>query len=155
MGAVAYATGTRSISKLSGLSRSLPVAAACFFLGAFALTGIPPLACFWSKMYVLAGALQVKGAFGPIVLIFVLIESLITFGWFLWVGQKVFFGTAKLTQRAARSRKGAEQEAVGDQPAGVAALPATIQWTLIAVALLTLVIPIVGIPIVSGLFMGR
>jgi len=155
VGAVAYATGTRSISKLSGLSRSLPVAAACFFLGAFALTGIPPLACFWSKMYVLAGALQVKGAFGPIVLIFVLIESLITFGWFLWVGQKVFFGAAKLTQQPSRSRKAAEQEAVGDQPAGVVALPATIQWTLIAVALLTLVIPIVGIPIVSGLFMGR
>ncbi len=62
VGAVAYATGTRSISKLSGLARTMPVAAAGFFIGAFALTGVPPLACFWSKLYMLRGALEVRGS---------------------------------------------------------------------------------------------
>ena len=130
VGVIGYATGTRSISKLSGLAKTMPIAAVAFFVGAFGLTGIPPLACFWSKMYVLAGALQVPGAFGPLVLVLVLIESLITFAWFLWVGQRVFFGKPS---------------------AGAAPVPASMNWVLIAMILATVLIPLAGVPIVSHL----
>ena len=150
VGAVAYATGTRSMSKLSGLARAMPIAAVAFFVGAFALTGVPPLACFWSKMYVLAGALQVKGAFGPVVLILVLIESLIAFGWFLWVGQKVFFGPARST----RTKSGHQAEAgsnPGPEAAGAAGSPRSMDWVLAAMVILTLAAPVAGIPIVSHL----
>ena len=131
IGMVAYTRGTRKLSQLSGLANSLPVAAVGFFVGAFALSGLPPLPCFWSKLYMLSGALQLKGALGPIVLILVLIESLVTFGWFLYVGQKIFFG------------KGTENE--------VCTVPLSMNATLIALVVATVLVPIVGIPIVAQL----
>ena len=146
VGSIAYATGTRSMSKLSGLARSMPIAAVAFFVGAFALTGVPPLACFWSKLYILGGALQVKGVFGPVALVLALTESLITFGWFLWVGQKIFFGKAHQGQHGA----GEEEEATS---AGKS--PATINWVLVAMIIVTVLAPIVGLPLVSQLAVGQ
>ncbi|MCL5102905.1 MAG: hydrogenase 4 subunit D [Armatimonadetes bacterium] len=151
VGAIAYATGTRSMAKLSGLGRSMPIAAVGFFVGAFALTGIPPLACFWSKMYVLAGALQVAGAFGPVALILVLIESLIAFGWFLWVGQKVFFGVPTRTAKAKMQHKSDTAPDAQPEPVGAMDPPPSMDWVLIGMIILTLVAPLVGIPLVSHL----
>lgn len=154
VGAVAYATGTRSIAGLSGLARNMPIAAVGFFVGAFALTGVPPLACFWSKIYVLAGALQVGGAFGPIVLVLVLVESLIAFGWFLWVGQRVFFGRPKedlLAHIRVRHEVGAQHavdHAAAPDP------PPSMDWVLIGMIVLTLLVPLAGIPLVSNLIAG-
>jgi len=48
-GAIMYATGTRKISELSGLSRHMPITAFCFLVGALAIGGMPPLNGFWSK----------------------------------------------------------------------------------------------------------
>jgi hydrogenase-4 component D len=142
VGAIAFTYGTRSMSKLSGLVRSMPLVAFGFFFGAFALTGIPPLACFWSKIYVLTGALQVKSAFGPTALVLVLVESLISFGWFLWIGQKVFFGKVKQDFRASMRNEGGE-------PGNAPHLPASMQWVLIGMIVLTLLVPIAGIPLVG------
>lgn len=91
-GAIAYVTGSRSISALGGLARSMPLTAVAFFVGLLAVTGVPPFACFWSKFMLLAGAIRLGGAIGPVVLGLVLVESLISFGWMLRVGQKVFLG---------------------------------------------------------------
>jgi hydrogenase-4 component D len=152
VGAIAYAQGTRSISRLSGLARVMPVATVGFFVGAFALAGIPPFACFWSKFYVLAGALQVPGAFGPIALILVVTESLISFAWYLWVGQKVFFG--KLRQGAAATVP-SEREAAKERPkvgvAGALDPPPSMDWIIIALVIACLAAPIVGIPLVQGI----
>lgn len=92
VGAVAYVTGTRSIRSLGGVARSMPLTAAAFFVGLLAVTGIPPFAGFWSKFMILAGALQLPAPLGPAILVLVLGESLVAFGWMLHVGQKVFFG---------------------------------------------------------------
>jgi NADH:ubiquinone oxidoreductase subunit 5 (subunit L)/multisubunit Na+/H+ antiporter MnhA subunit len=89
---VAYATGSRSISALGGVARSMPLTATAFFVGIAALTGIPPLACFWSKLMILAGALELPGPIGPTLVVLVLGESLISFAWMLHSAQKVFFG---------------------------------------------------------------
>jgi hydrogenase-4 component D len=91
-GAVAYATGSRSISALGGVARSMPLTATAFFVGTAAVTGIPPFACFWSKLMILAGALELPGAIGPTLVVVLLAESLISFSWMLYVGQRVFFG---------------------------------------------------------------
>lgn len=144
-GAVAYATGTRSISKLSGLASLTPVTAFGFFIGAFALTGVPPLACFWSKVYVLLGALQVKGAIGPIALVLVLTESLVTFAWFLWVGQRVFFGKpSQLPRRESHRTSRAQAETVTALDP-----PASMEWILVALMILCVLAPIAGIPLVQ------
>jgi len=51
-GALIYATGRRRVSQLGGLSRTMPVTAACFLIGALALAGFPPFGAFWSKLTV-------------------------------------------------------------------------------------------------------
>ena len=50
VGAVMYATGVRRISELGGLRKQMPITSACFFLGALAIAGFPPLNGFWSKL---------------------------------------------------------------------------------------------------------
>jgi len=92
VGAIAYATGTRSIRELSGLGRRMPLVALAFFAGVLAVTGVPPFACFWSKFFILTGTFATVSLAGPILLVLVALESLISFGWFLYIGQKVFFG---------------------------------------------------------------
>ncbi len=91
VGMLTYYTGSRRISELSGLGAKLPLVALAFFVGIFTITGVPPLAGFWSKFMILAGALEL-GGFAAVIAILLLIETMITFGFFLWVGHRVFFG---------------------------------------------------------------
>ena len=90
VGAIAYGTGVRTISQLSGLARIMPLEALAFVVGALAVTGVPPFACFWSKFYLFAGALESPG--GIALLVLLATESAISFGWLMWVAQKVFLG---------------------------------------------------------------
>ncbi|MCL5743959.1 MAG: oxidoreductase, partial [Acidobacteria bacterium] len=92
VGCIAYATGTRRISALRGLARSMPLTATAFFVGLLSVTGVPPLGCFWSKFMILAGAIRLGGTAGPVILTLLLCETLISFGWMLYVAQKVFLG---------------------------------------------------------------
>ena len=51
IGAVIYATGgRRHLHELGGLARRMPITATCFFIGALALSGMPPFNGFWSKI---------------------------------------------------------------------------------------------------------
>jgi hydrogenase-4 component D len=95
-GAVAYITGTRSIKALQGLGKSMPFTATAFFVGVLAVSGVPPFACFWSKFMILEGAIRLPGAMGPLLLIVLMGETLIAFGWMLYVAQKVFLGRPSL-----------------------------------------------------------
>lgn len=83
---------------------------------------------------ILAGAMQLHGAAGPIILTLVLCETLISFGWLLYVAQKVFLGVAP------------EPALVQSDP------PWPMQATLIALMIGCLAAPLVGIPLVR--FMG-
>lgn len=131
VGVISYLTGTRYISKLSGLSKKMPLVAFAFMVGIFSVTGIPPFACFWSKFFLLAGAIELKNYWGIIFVILVLIESVGSFYWFLKVGQKVFFGESK----------GAEKIAV----------PLVFQLTLSILVVLSLIVPFVGFVLLKGI----
>jgi formate hydrogenlyase subunit 3/multisubunit Na+/H+ antiporter MnhD subunit len=134
VGVIAYMTGTRRISALRGLATSMPLTATAFFVGLLSVTGVPPFGCFWSKFMTLEGAMQLHGAVGPIVLTMVLCETLISFGWMLYVAQKVFLGAAP-------------------QPALVKTnTPWPLQATLVALIIGCLAAPVIGIPLVR--FMG-
>ena len=91
VGALSYAAGTRRISELSGVLRRSPLVAVSFLIGALTVTGVPPLAGFWSKLLILIGAIGL-GGWGVAVAVLLLAESVVAFAWFLWVGQKVFLG---------------------------------------------------------------
>jgi hydrogenase-4 component B len=54
-GSVLHATGTREMSRLGGLWRTMPWTAGCFVLGAAAIVGLPPLNGFVSEWLVFLG----------------------------------------------------------------------------------------------------
>lgn len=57
IGAVIYRTSSRNLTEMGGLAGKMPATAACFFIGAFALSGLPPFNGFLSKFTIfLAGA---------------------------------------------------------------------------------------------------
>jgi hydrogenase-4 component B len=62
-GSVLHATGTREMSRLGGLWRTMPWTSGCFTLGAAAIAGLPPLNGFISEWLVylgLFGALELR-----------------------------------------------------------------------------------------------
>ena len=134
VGAVAYGAGSRRISELSGLARRMPLETVTFIVGALAVAGIPPLACFWSKLFIFMGALESPG--GVVLLALLVTESAISFGWLMWVAQRVFLG----------------------QPSAVAAAAADPPWpmtvALVAGMVLCVGIPYVGLPLVKLLVPG-
>jgi len=134
VGAIAYTTGTRSISALRGLAKSMPLTATAFFVGLLSVTGIPPLGCFWSKFMIVAGAMRLGGTAGPLIMTLVLCESLISFGWMLYVAQRVFLGAA------------VSPVPLQGEP------PWAFRVTLIALMIGCLAAPMVGVPLVR--FMG-
>ena len=130
-GAIAYITGTRSISALRGLGRSMPLTATAFFVGVLSVAGVPPLACFWSKFMILAGAIRLPGAIGPVLLVVLLGETLVAFGWMLHVAQKVFFGAPSPAAQ------------VNSDP------PFAMSATLVFLMVACLVSPAIGLPLVE------
>jgi NADH-quinone oxidoreductase subunit L len=56
-GAVIHSLGTRDMREMGGLSRTMPLTAAVFIIGGFALAGIPFVNGFWSKELLLEGGL--------------------------------------------------------------------------------------------------
>ena len=134
-GAIAYVTGTRRISELRGLGRSIPLTATAFFIGLLSVTGVPPLACFWSKFMILSGAMRLSGPIGPLIVIFVLCETLVSFGWMLYIAQKIFLGTPLVVV-----------------PADVDP-PWPMNATLIILMIGCVVVPFVGMPLVQ--LMGK
>ena len=59
-GSVAHSTGTREIDHLGGLLKRMPWTGAAFFIGAVAISGLPPLNGFVSEFLIFFGAF--KGA---------------------------------------------------------------------------------------------
>ena len=92
VGSLAFATGSRSISALRGLAARMPVTAACFGVGVLALVGVPPLACFWSKLFLLAATVKLGGLAAALLLIFFAGETVLAFYWFLRISQRVLLG---------------------------------------------------------------
>jgi hydrogenase-4 component D len=134
VGAVAYGAGTRAISQLGGLARLMPLEATAFMVGVLAVTGVPPLACFWSKLFIFVGALEAPG--GLIFLVVLAAESVISFGWLLWVAHRVFLG----------------------RPSPVAAAAVDPPWpmsfALVAGIVLCVIAPYMGMPLVQWLVPG-
>lgn len=57
-GAIFYQTGTRNIYQFRSLHRTMPVTLAVLVVGALSVVGIPPFCGFFSKWYLILGAIQ-------------------------------------------------------------------------------------------------
>lgn len=133
-GVISSVAGTRKISALRGLGKSMPLTATAFFVGLLSVTGVPPLACFWSKFMILSGAVRLHGPIGPIILSFILCETLVSFGWMLYIAQKIFLGAPR------------EIEVAADPPLAM-------NLTLIILMIGCVAAPVVGMPLVQ--LMGK
>lgn len=131
VGVISYSTGTRLMSRLSGLARGSPFLALAFIVGFLSVTGIPPFSCFWSKLYIVVGAFGLNSALGTVLGVLILGESVGAFVWFILVTQRVFFG------------KGAGSETP-------LFLPGLFKFILGALIVLTLLSPLFGVPLLEG-----
>ena len=133
VGFMAMRLGVKSISQISGLYTKMPVTAVSFFIGLLAVTGIPPFSCFWSKLALVVGILQLEGPALWLISVPFYLEVVIAFLWFLKVGQKVLFGEPSEVVLHAEP----DRDAKGTAFANV---------VLLTLVLLTLVMPLVVYP---------
>ena len=88
--------GTRSISKLGGLARKMPVTASAALIGFLTILGVPPTSGFISEFLIFFGL--INSAMNPITLLKVMvaigavISTALTAGYTLWTMKRVFFG---------------------------------------------------------------
>jgi multicomponent Na+:H+ antiporter subunit D len=88
-GSVEHATGTRDLDKLSGLEKNMPVTAWSYLLGSLSLAGVPPFAGFFSKFFIVVGALSARMYW---LAILAALFSTVTLGYLVKVVNKAFFG---------------------------------------------------------------
>jgi multicomponent Na+:H+ antiporter subunit D len=79
-GAIEYATGTRNLKEMGGLSKAMPVTSASSFVASLSISGIPPFNGFFSKLIIIIAA--VMAGFYLLALLAVIV-SIITLASFL------------------------------------------------------------------------
>jgi hydrogenase-4 component D len=130
-GVISYATGTRKISELGGLGTKLPVNAIAFTVGVFAVGGFPPFACFFSKFYMILGAISLHNWIGILSAVFMVLESTISLTWYTMITHRIFMGE--------------ERANLGD----IKPIPLFINIILVFLALATIVAPQLGLEFVK------
>lgn len=88
-GAILAQAGTKKIPAMAGLGPKMPWTMAGFTLAAVSMVGLPPTAGFFSKWYIVAGAVE-QGAW--IVAVVVVASSVLTLVYFLRVLERIWFG---------------------------------------------------------------
>lgn len=91
-GSLSYSCGTRLLPRLRGILRTLPLVGIGFCVAALAITGVPPFNGFFSKYPLFAAGFMLSSQYWLLIpiLVLVLIESVASFGWFIyWFGRVV------------------------------------------------------------------
>lgn len=122
-GSVIYSTGARRISDLGGLAKKLPITSFCFFVGALAISGIPPLNGFQSKLALFVAGGEAGDWWAVVIGI---LGSLVTLAVLAKAARSIFWG--KLPDKLSESSL--------KEP------PFTVRASMIVLALLCLIIGI-------------
>ncbi len=88
-GAIEYKTGTRNVHNFSNLYKKMPVTIIAFTVGGLSIVGIPPTCGFFSKWYLVLGAIESQQWVFAATL---LISSLLTAVIFFKVLVNIYFG---------------------------------------------------------------
>jgi hydrogenase-4 component D len=130
-GVVTYITGTRRISELGGLAPRMPIVAETFTIGTLAIAGVPPFACFYSKFYIVLGAISLHNWLGTLAAVFTILESTVSLAWFIMVTHRIFMGEERVKAKE------------------VDPVPFYINSILLLLTLFTIIAPLVGLYIVK------
>ncbi|MEO0225530.1 MAG: proton-conducting transporter membrane subunit [candidate division WOR-3 bacterium] len=95
-GSVEHATGTRDLNKMGGLGRKLPVTTATSVVGSLAVSGVPPLNGFWSKLFIIIGLFEAR-AYGFAFI--AILASVVTLWYYIIIQRRAFFGKLNQTWR--------------------------------------------------------
>jgi multicomponent Na+:H+ antiporter subunit D len=106
-GAIYVASRKKDISGMKGLGRNMPLTFGAFAVASLSMIGVPPVAGFVSKWYLLNGAMSAGQ--GGIVLV-LLASTLLNAAYFVPVVYQAYFGKPPLTSAA---------EEVGEAPPAV------------------------------------
>lgn len=87
-GAIMYKEGHRNIKKFTNLHKKMPVTMGCFIIAAISMVGVPPTAGFFSKWYLILGAINAQKWF---FVAFLLLSSLMVAVAFFRIIQNTFF----------------------------------------------------------------
>jgi len=88
-GAIYIAAHKKYISEMSGLGRSMPFTFGAFAIASLSMIGVPPVAGFVSKWYLLVGSME---AHQVGILIILIVSTVLNVGYFAPVTYKAFFG---------------------------------------------------------------
>lgn len=88
-GAIERSTGTRSLDKMGGLSKVMPVTAVTSVVGSLSIAGVPPLNGFWSKLLIIIALVQAKMI---TLAVLAVLGSVITLWYYLVLQHQAFFG---------------------------------------------------------------
>ena len=88
-GAIERATGTRSLDRMGGLAKRMPLTAATSAIGSLSIAGVPPLNGFWSKLLIIIALVQAKFYVAAVLAV---LASVITLWYYLILQHQAFFG---------------------------------------------------------------
>jgi multicomponent Na+:H+ antiporter subunit D len=88
-GAIYVASHKKDISEMSGLGRTMPFTFAAFAIASLSMIGVPPVAGFVTKWYLLVGSME---AHQIGILLVLLTSTLLNVGYFAPVTYQAFFG---------------------------------------------------------------
>jgi multicomponent Na+:H+ antiporter subunit D len=97
-GAIAAATGARTVEQYDGLGERVPVVSGAFAVLALAMVGVPPAVGFVGKWYIALGA--VEAGVWPLAVV-VLVSTLLTLAYFLRLVERMFFRAPLASESAA------------------------------------------------------
>ena len=91
-GAIIFSTNYMRVDQLQGIGKRMPVTMWCFTLASLSLIGIPPLAGFVSKWYLVSAGLAAPvGAFSVAGMVVLILSALLTAGYLLPIITRGFF----------------------------------------------------------------
>lgn len=91
-GAIIFSTNYMRVDQLRGIGKRMPVTMWCFTLAALSLIGIPPMAGFVSKWYLVSAGLEAPAAaFGAAGMVILVLSALLTAGYLLPIVTEGFF----------------------------------------------------------------
>ena len=101
VGSLPRETAQADVAGFAGASRRAPLTMAAFTLAALSLVGIPPTAGFFSKWYLLRGALEADAWLFAAVL---LVSSLLSAVYFFRIIERIYFAPGPAAAESDRSR---------------------------------------------------
>ena len=138
-GVFGYLYGEHSIGRVKGLINSSKIITIAWISALFGLTGIPPLAIFFSKLYIISVASEVLSPIPFILVLIMLMNSTIFFITVLkWIEETVFKGSASSLEMKL-------------------SLPKLMKYSIITLIILSVISPIFTYPLVEriGFYEGR